>query len=83
VLFRSAFMAPPAHTDEKKKARVRELIDGFLNRDAVGRCGLLSPDAVDGFLRDYHADTDPTSLVRKDALLNHLLGLHILHAKFS
>ena len=77
-----AFMAPPAHTDEKKKAKVRELIDAFLSRDAVGRCGILSPDAVEGFLKDYDADRDPTSLVRKDALLNHLLGLHILHAKF-
>ncbi len=77
-----AFMAPPAHTDERKKARVRELIDSFLNRDAVSRCGILSPDKVEGFLRDYQADTDPTSLVRKDALLNHLLGLHILHDKF-
>ncbi|MCH7225655.1 asparagine synthase (glutamine-hydrolyzing) [Haloferula sp. A504] len=77
-----AFMAPPAHTDEKKKARVRELIHSFLNRDAVSRCGILSPDRVEGFLRDYDADTDPTSLVRKDALLNHLLGLHILHDKF-
>ncbi len=77
-----AFMAPPAHTDEKKKAKVRELIDAFLNRDAVNRCGILSADAVEGFLKEYDADRDPTSLVRKDALLNHLLGLHILHAKF-
>ena len=77
-----AFMAPPAHTDEKKKTRVRELIHSFLNRDAVARCGILSPDAVDNFIKEYEADKDPVSLVRKDALLNHLLGLHILHAKF-
>ena len=77
-----AFMAPPAHTDEKKTARVNELIHSFLNRDAVSRCGLLSPDRVEKFLADYRADKDPTSLVRKDALLNHLLGLHILHSKF-
>lgn len=77
-----AFMAPPAHTDKKKQAKVNELIDGFLNRDAVERCGILSSDAVDGFIRDYRADTDATSLVRKDALLNHLLGLHILHHHF-
>ncbi|MGB6223113.1 asparagine synthase (glutamine-hydrolyzing) [Haloferula sp.] len=77
-----AFMAPPAHTDEKKKARVNELIHSFLNRDAVANCGILSPDKVDRFIADYRADRDPTSLVRKDALLNHLLGLHILHHKF-
>ena len=77
-----AFMAPPAHTDEKKQAKVNELIHSFLNRDAVSRCGILSPDKVDQFIVEYHADRDPTSLVRKDALLNHLLGLHILHDKF-
>ncbi len=75
-------MAPPAHTDEKKKAKVNELIHAFLNRDAVARCGILSPDAVERFLKEYRADRDPTSLVRKDALLNHLLGLQILHDKF-
>lgn len=77
-----AFMAPPAHTDKKKQAKVNELIDGFLNRDAVERCGILSADAVDQFIADYRSDTDGTSLVRKDALLNHLLGLHILHHQF-
>lgn len=51
-------------------------------RDAVDRCGVLSADAVDQFIADYRADTDGTSLVRKDALLNHLLGLHILHDHF-
>lgn len=77
-----AFMAPPAHTDERKRAKVRELVDGYLHRDAVTRCGLLSPDAVASFLRDYEADRDPVSLVRKDALLNHLLCLHILDDQF-
>jgi len=77
-----AFMAPPAHTDEKKKARVNELIAGYLNKDAVDRCGVLSPKAVDQFISDYRSDTDGTSLVRKDALLNHMLGLHILHDQF-
>ena len=37
---------------------------------------------VGHFITDYRADTDRTSLVRKDALLNHLLGLHILHDQF-
>jgi len=77
-----AFMAPPAHTDEKKQAKVNELIHSFLNREAVERCGILSAGAVERFIADYRADRDPTSLVRKDALLNHLLGLQILHSKF-
>ncbi|MDQ8189219.1 asparagine synthase (glutamine-hydrolyzing) [Roseibacillus persicicus] len=77
-----AFMAPPAHTDEAKKAKVGELISSFLNEDTVRDAGLLSPERVTQFLNDYRADTNPTSLVRKDALLNHLLCLHILHHQF-
>jgi len=77
-----AFMAPPAHTDESKKAKVEELIAGFLNPETVVDAGLCSLDKVNDFLNHYRIDTDPTSLVRKDALLNHLLCLHILHRKF-
>ncbi|WP_221030961.1 asparagine synthase (glutamine-hydrolyzing) [Actomonas aquatica] len=77
-----AFMAPPAHTDESKKAKVEELITSFLNMDTVKDAGICSPERVATFLNDYRTDTDPTSLVRKDTLLNHLLTLHILHHKF-
>ncbi|HSP41637.1 MAG TPA: asparagine synthase (glutamine-hydrolyzing) [Luteolibacter sp.] len=77
-----AFMAPPAHTDESKRAKVRELIDAYLNENMVADAGICSPRRVTEFLENYHRDTDPTSLVRKDTLLNHLLCLHILHDQF-
>ncbi|MDP0491295.1 MAG: asparagine synthase (glutamine-hydrolyzing) [Verrucomicrobiota bacterium JB023] len=77
-----AFMAPPAHTDEAKKAKVGELISSFLTEDSVKDAGICSPERVTQFLNDYRADNDPTSLVRKDTLLNHLLTLHILHHHF-
>jgi asparagine synthase (glutamine-hydrolysing) len=77
-----AFMAPPAHTDESKKAKVGELIAGFLNEDTVRDAGICSPERVTAFLNEYRSDTDPTSLVRKDTLLNHLLSLHMLHHHF-
>jgi len=77
-----AFMAPPAHTDPAKKKKVGELIASFLNEDTVRDAGLCSPKQITNFLNDYRRDTDPTSLVRKDALLNHLLCLHILHHQF-
>ena len=77
-----AFMAPPAHTDESKKAKVGELISSFLNEDTVKDAGICSPERVTEFLNGYRNDTDPTSLVRKDTLLNHLLCLHILHTQF-
>ncbi|MCP5518048.1 MAG: asparagine synthase (glutamine-hydrolyzing) [Verrucomicrobiales bacterium] len=77
-----AFMAPPAHTDAAKRTQVSALIDRFLNPEAIEAAGLLDSGRIDRFLRDYRQDPDPVSLVRKDALLNHLLGLQILHEEF-
>ncbi len=77
-----AFMAPPAHTDKAKMAQVVTLIGDFLNESAIADAGICSPKRVATFLQDYRNDTDPTSLVRKDTLLNHLLTLHILHRQF-
>jgi len=78
-----AFMAPPAHTDSAKQAKVDELIGEYLDDNTIGDAGICSPERVGQFLRDYRSDTDPTSLVRKDTLLNHLLTLHILHRSFG
>ena len=77
-----AFMAPPAHTDKSKSAKLEELIDAFLSPSKVSGAGLLNPAAVESFLKDYRSDEDPVSLTRKDTLMNHLLSLQILHDKF-
>ncbi len=77
-----AFMAPPAHTDQSKMAKVEELIHEYLDENTVGEAGICSPERVGNFLTEYREDKDPTSLVRKDTLLNHLLTLHILHRQF-
>jgi len=77
-----AFMAPPAHTDQAKMKKVEELIGEYLDEKTVEEAGICSPERVSGFLNDYRRDTDGTSLVRKDTLLNHLLTLHILHRQF-
>ncbi|MDX1605904.1 MAG: asparagine synthase C-terminal domain-containing protein, partial [Candidatus Competibacterales bacterium] len=77
-----AFMAPPAHTDETKRARVNELIDDYLTRDQVAEAGLLDPDRIEAFVKEWRTDNDPVAMVRKDALLNHLLCLQILHRQF-
>jgi asparagine synthase (glutamine-hydrolysing) len=85
VLYRRqkfAFMAPPAHTDDSKRRGVERLIVEYLDEDAVRRAGLFDVAAVQGFLADYGQDRDPVSLTRKDALLNHLLCLQILHRQF-
>ncbi|MCB1230202.1 MAG: asparagine synthase (glutamine-hydrolyzing) [Verrucomicrobiae bacterium] len=77
-----AFMAPPAHTDEKKKAKVEALIDQYLNAKTVVDAGLLDPTRVTEFLDGWRNDTDAVSLTRKDTLLNHLLCVQILHGHF-
>jgi asparagine synthase (glutamine-hydrolysing) len=77
-----AFMAPPGHTELKKKMALYDLISEYMNLDAIKRVGLFDPIRLQKFIIDYNRDNDPVSLVRKDALMNHLLGLHILHDQF-
>ncbi len=77
-----AFMAPPGHTEVKKKVALRMLIGEYMNKSAIREVGLFDVQRMSAFIEGYHSDTDPVSLVRKDALLNHLLGLHILHHHF-
>ncbi|MEM6821426.1 MAG: asparagine synthase (glutamine-hydrolyzing) [Verrucomicrobiota bacterium] len=77
-----AFMAPPAHTDESKTQKLNELCDRYLDSDSIRQAGLLDDKAVGSFIKGYREDKDPTSLVRKDALLNHLLCLQILHRQY-
>ncbi|MCB0619131.1 MAG: hypothetical protein KDC41_10605, partial [Saprospiraceae bacterium] len=77
-----AFMAPPAHTSEHKKQAIQLLINRFLSTKKVAEAGIFNQERLKKFLVDYERDQDPVSLVRKDALLNHILGLHILHEQF-
>jgi asparagine synthase (glutamine-hydrolysing) len=84
VLYRRekfAFMAPPAHTDRAKRAAVESLVDTHMAPDQIEALGLFDPvrvrEAVDG----YWTETDPAIAKRKDIVVNHLLGMHILHQK--
>lgn len=73
-----AFMAPPSHTDERKQAGLKALIARYMDAASVRDAGLFDPGRLKTFLDEYWADQDPVSLTRKDALVNHILGLHIL-----
>lgn len=77
-----AFMAPPGHTEENKQNALQELMDEYLSRDAIEAAGVFDPDRLDRFVQEYKDDTDIVSLTRKDALMNHILGLQILHRQF-
>jgi len=77
-----AFMAPPAHTDEFKRAKVNALIDQYASPDKVAQAGVFDPKQLQTFIEGYQTDKDPVSLVRKDAILNHILCLQILHHQY-
>jgi asparagine synthase (glutamine-hydrolysing) len=78
-----AFMAPPAHTDPKKWAAMRELADEYLNPSAITDAGLLSVEGVKG-LFDLHDDANLTAATQNklDAIINHMLGVQVLHRHF-
>lgn len=77
-----AFMAPPAHTEENKRQAVQKLISEYLSPERIRRTNLFDERRVLDFLHEYQHDTNTVSLTRKDALLNHLLCLSILHHHF-
>ncbi|TMN43206.1 asparagine synthase (glutamine-hydrolyzing) [Pseudoalteromonas sp. S2755] len=78
-----AFMAPPAHSDEKKWAAMRVLADKYLSRQAVEAAGLLDFEAVNTLFELHDSpDADDSLKVQLDAVINHLLGVQILHKQF-
>jgi asparagine synthase (glutamine-hydrolysing) len=77
-----AFMAPPGRTDESKRRAPDALLDTHMNDDAIDAAGLFDRKRLRAFMNDYKRDTNDVSLVRKDALVNHLLCLHILNRQY-
>ncbi len=79
-----AFMAPPATVDARKAKAMRALAEKHLSRDAVQEAGLFDPkavqDLVDGL--DAPPDEQRSSAVRRDILLNHVMGVQMLHHQF-
>ncbi len=77
-----AFMAPPSNTDPQKRAAIDALIDRHASRDALVEAGLFDPDRVAAFFAMSRASEDRAQAVRYDILINHILGLQILHQEF-
>jgi len=78
-----AFMAPPAHTDEKKWQAMQGLARNYLSDDAVADAGLLSSSGI-ARLFELHDAPDTTAGTKNtiDALLNHMIGVQIMHRRF-
>jgi asparagine synthase (glutamine-hydrolysing) len=78
-----AFMAPPAHTEPKKWQQMKELADRHLSDEAIEEAGLLSAEGVRNlFARHDDPATSDSDRVQMDAVINHLLGVQMLHRLF-
>ncbi|WP_417658910.1 asparagine synthase (glutamine-hydrolyzing) [Pseudidiomarina sp.] len=78
-----AFMAPPAHTDPKKWQAVLKLAEQFLSEEAVKEAGLLDYAEVKRTFEKHESDAVPIDeKVQLDAVINHMLGVQILHHHF-
>lgn len=78
-----AFMAPPAHTDKIKWQQMMALANEHLSAEAIESTGLLSSDGVKQLFEFHESDrATAADQVQLDAIINHLLGVQILHKHF-
>jgi asparagine synthase (glutamine-hydrolysing) len=78
-----AFMAPPAHTDPDKWQAVQALADKYLSDEAIENAGLLDKEGVKAVFDLHEAeDTAVSTKVQLDAVINHLIGVQVLHHHF-
>ena len=78
-----AFMAPPAHTDPKKWMAMKALADKYLSEEAIERAGILDVKGVQALFALHEAEDTPVATqVKLDAIINHLIGVQILHHHF-
>ena len=78
-----AFMAPPAHTEPEKWAQMQNLAADYLSDEAIDAAGLLSKSGVKAlFDRHDSPETTEADRVQMDAVINHLLGVQMLHRMF-
>ncbi len=78
-----AFMAPPAHTDKKKWQSMLNLMEEFVSKQKVEAAGLLDYSSIRSMI-DGHNDPaqDRETKVQLDAVLNHVIGVQLLHHHF-
>ncbi|MDH5445997.1 MAG: asparagine synthase (glutamine-hydrolyzing) [Gammaproteobacteria bacterium] len=78
-----AFMAPPAHTDPEKWSAMKVLADEYLSDSAIEDAGLLDRAGVKSLFAVHESnDTPAASQVQLDAVINHMIGVQVLHKHF-
>ena len=78
-----AFMAPPAHTDDRKWQSMLSLLAEFAGQDKVKDAGLLDFQAIQTLIASHDDPAMPRETkVQLDAVVNHVLGVQMLHSHF-
>ena len=78
-----AFMAPPAYTDDTKWQQMLGLAETYLSKDAIEKSGLLSYKGTRAIFDKHESkDISAAEQVQYDAIINHMLGIQILHKHF-
>jgi len=78
-----AFMAPPAHTDPRKWQAMKTLANKYLSDEAIDAAGVLDKEGVRAIFDLHDAEfTTASTKVQLDAIINHLIGIQILHSLF-
>ena len=78
-----AFMAPPATTNKDKWDAMMQLAGRFLTEDQVVQRGLLDYANLQDTLMELSSDkTSRARRVQLDAIINHLIGVQMLHKHF-
>lgn len=73
-----AFMAPPAHTDERKLGKMRGLAAELLSAQAIADAGALDAAGVEALFAELASPESSAGSVRLDALINHALSVQVL-----
>jgi asparagine synthase (glutamine-hydrolysing) len=78
-----AFMAPPAHTDKQKWAAMKALADDYLSDEAIEKAAILDREGVKAIFNLHeNEDTSASTQVQLDAVINHMIGVQVLHQQF-
>lgn len=77
-----AFMAPPSNTDPQKRAAIDALLAKHASPEQLEEAGIFDPERVEAFIALSASGEDRAQAVRHDILINHILGIQILHQEF-
>lgn len=77
-----AFMAPPATVNKQKWDAMMDLARDHLSERATHNSGLLDSANVEAIIGEAQSDnTSRSRKVQLDAIINHMLGVQILHER--